>query len=201
VVKKMSSNNKKNSNNKNHIVRKLRSDEKLPYNLLLLADETKEAINKYIKDSDIYVFENKTGKSGKNEIISRKIKSIGNKNEISRSETEKIRGEKETIGIYVLQYIDKDTIEIKNIAVVEKFRGQGIGTFLLKDAEIRAKERGFKTIIIGTGDCGIKQIQLYQKVGFEIFDVKKNFLIDNYPEPIHENGVLCKDMVMLQKQL
>jgi len=161
-----------NSNINDEVVRKLLTDEKIPYNLLLLADETKEAIDKYIEDSDIYVLERKK-KNRENEII----------------------------GIYVVQSTDENTLEIKNIAVDEKLQGQGIGTFLLKDAEIRAKERGFKTIIIGTGDCGIKQIQLYQKVGFEIFDVKKNFLIDNYPEPIYENGKLCKDKVMLQKKL
>lgn len=162
-----------NLNINDEVVRKLLTDQKIPYNLLLLADETKEAIDKYIEDSDIYVLERKTKKNRENEII----------------------------GIYVVQSTDKNTLEIKNIAVDEKYQGQGIGTFLLKDAEIRAKERGFKTIIIGTGDCGIKQIQLYQKVGFEIFDVKKNFLIDNYPEPIYENGKLCKDKVMLQKKL
>lgn len=162
-----------NLNINDEVVRKLLTDQKIPYNLLLLADETKEAIDKYIEDSDIYVLERKTKKNRENEII----------------------------GIYVVQSTDENTLEIKNIAVDEKYQGQGIGTFLLKDAEIRAKERGFKTIIIGTGDCGIKQIQLYQKVGFEIFDVKKNFLIDNYPEPIYENGKLCKDKVMLQKKL
>lgn len=155
------------------VVRKLNQHESIPYPLLLLADETKEAINVYIKDSEIYILEKETKINEKNKII----------------------------GIYVLQSVDKDTIEIKNIAVDEKFQGQGIGTFLLKDAEIQAKKKGFKTIIIGTGDCGRKQLYLYQKMGFEIFDVKKNFLIDNYPEPIYENGVLCKDMVMLQKKL
>jgi len=148
-------------------VRKLHTYEKIPYDLLLLAEETIEAIDKYIKDSEIFVFENN----------------------------------KEIIGVYVLQSMNKSTTEIKYIAVDEKFQGQGIGTFLLEDAIFKAKKRGFATITIGTGDCGLKQLKLYQKVGFEIFDVKKNFFIDNYPEPIYENGKLCKDMVMLQKQL
>jgi len=38
-------------------VRKLRKEEKIPYDLLLLADETIEAIDKYIYNSDIYVLE------------------------------------------------------------------------------------------------------------------------------------------------
>ncbi len=156
-----------NSNDITESVRKLHTYEKIPYDLLLLAEETIEAIDKYIKDSEIFVLEKK------NKIL----------------------------GVYVLQPIDERNIEIKYIAVDEKFQGQGIGTFLLEDAIFEAKKRGLETITIGTGDCGIKQLQLYQKVGFEIFDVKKNFFVDNYPEPIYENGRLCRDMVMLQKQL
>ncbi|XHH10346.1 MAG: GNAT family N-acetyltransferase [Candidatus Bathyarchaeia archaeon] len=38
-------------------IRKLSKDENIPYNLLLLADETVEAINRYIFDSDIFVLE------------------------------------------------------------------------------------------------------------------------------------------------
>lgn len=159
--------------NNNRSVRKLQQHESIPYSLLLLADETKEAIDAYIKDSEIFVLE------------------IENK----------ISKENKIIGIYVLQIIDENNIEIKNITVDEKFQGQGIGTFLLKDAEVRSRKKGFKTIIIGTADAGIKQLYLYQKVGFEIFEVNKNFFIDNYPEPIYENGVLLKDRVMLRKLL
>lgn len=39
------------------IIRKLEKAEKIPYELLLLADETIEGINKYIFNSEIYVLE------------------------------------------------------------------------------------------------------------------------------------------------
>ncbi len=38
----------------------LHSDEEIPYHLLLLADETKEAINQYIFNSDIYLLHDGT---------------------------------------------------------------------------------------------------------------------------------------------
>jgi N-acetylglutamate synthase-like GNAT family acetyltransferase len=38
-------------------IRKLQDSEEIPYQLLLLADETKEAIDKYILDSEIFVME------------------------------------------------------------------------------------------------------------------------------------------------
>jgi len=149
------------------MIRQLQKDEEIPYNLLLLADETIEAINRYINDSEIFIFEK----------------------------------DNETIAIYVLQKISNDTIEIKNIAVDTKHQGQGIGKLLLRDAISRAKAKGFKTIVIGTGDIAIKQLHLYQKEGFEIFDIKKSFYLDNYPNPIYENGIQLKDMVMLKKEL
>ncbi|HHT18561.1 MAG: GNAT family N-acetyltransferase [Euryarchaeota archaeon] len=154
-----------NSNYFTESVRKLRTDEKIPYDLLLLADETIEAIDKCIEDSEIYILEK----------------------------------QQKILGVYVLQFIDKRSVEIKYIAVDEKFQGQGIGTFLLEDAILRAKKNGFENITIKTGDCGIKQLHLYQKVGFEIFDVEKNFFIDNFPEHIYEDGRLCKDRVILKK--
>ncbi|QQO55484.1 MAG: GNAT family N-acetyltransferase [Thiohalocapsa sp. PB-PSB1] len=68
------------------------------------------------------------------------------------------------------------------IAVDTVFQGQGVGQGLSREIIDLAKEKRFKKIIIGTGDAGIKQLYLYQKVGFEIFEIKHKFFIDNYPE-------------------
>jgi ribosomal protein S18 acetylase RimI-like enzyme len=145
----------------------LEKDKKIPYDLLLLADETIEAINTYIHQSDIYV----------------------------------LNRDNKIIGVFVLQKICSETVEIKNIAVDTAFQEQGIGQELLNNAITLAKEKGFKQIIIGTGDAGIKQLYLYQKVGFEIYDIKHRFFIDNYPDPIYENGIQLKHMIMLKKEL
>lgn len=139
----------------------------IPYDLLLLADETVEAINRYIHQSDIYILER----------------------------------DNKIIAVYVLQTISKDIIEIKNIAVDKAFQGQGIGRKLLKDAVDRAKQMGFTKITIGTADASIKQLYLYQKIGFEIFEIKHRFFLDNYPEPIFENGIQLKHMIMLKRDL
>lgn len=145
----------------------LEKDKQIPYDLLLLADETTEAINKYINLSDIYVLKREDG----------------------------------IIALYVLQTISSDTIEIKNIAVDKAFQGQGIGRSLLEDAVDRAKRTGFKRIIIGTADAAVKQLYFYQKAGFEIYDIKHRFFLDNYPEPIYENGLQLKHMLLLKKDL
>ena len=107
----------------------------------------------------------------------------------------------QTVGVFVLLEITSDTIELINIAVDEKHQGKGIGKTLVKDAIQKAQEMGFKTIEVGTGNSSIGQLALYQKCGFRIISVDKNFFIRNYKEEIFENGIQCMDMVRLSKEL
>lgn len=147
-------------------IRQLQKDEKVPINLLLLADESIQALNKYVFDSEIYVLE----QDGK------------------------------VIAEYALLPLSESEVEIKNIAVDAEFQGKGIGKMLLKDAADRAKSRGFKMLIVGTGDA-TKPLRFYQGSGFEVFGVKKGFFIENYADPIFEDGQRLVDMVMLRKLL
>ncbi len=107
----------------------------------------------------------------------------------------------ELIGQYVLLPIEPDAIEIKNIAVADAWQGKGIGKQLLKDAIRRATDAGYKTLSIGTSNASIGQLYLYQQQGFELSGLKMDFFIDNYTEPIYENGIQCKHMLMLTKVL
>lgn len=149
------------------MIQLLSKEEEIPYDLLLLADETIEAINRCIFQSDIYV----------------------------------LRRSNEIIAVYVLIGIDNETVEIKYIAVRQDFQGQGIGQELLKDAVVRAKEMGFKKILIETADAGIKQLYIYQKAGFVVYDKKTNFFLENFPEPIFEDGIQLIDMIMLKMEI
>ncbi|NLF88127.1 GNAT family N-acetyltransferase [Candidatus Bathyarchaeota archaeon] len=97
--------------------------------------------------------------------------------------------------------MEQEEAEIKNIAVAKECQGQGIGKSLLKDAADRAKARGFKRLIIGTGDIMGMPLCFYLKEGFERFTVKKDFFIMNFPKPIYDHGVQLRDMVMLKKEL
>ncbi len=156
-----------NLHHKRRQVTRLGKDDKPPYHLLLLADETMEAIERYIHKSDIYV----------------------------------LREGDEIIGVYVLQEVNDDCVEIKNIAVDEKFQLKGFGQFLLEDACDKARLAGFQTIIVGTGDGSVGELTFYQKSGFERFDIRKDFFVINYPNPIFENGMQLRDMVVLRKNL
>lgn len=107
------------------------------------------------------------------------------------------------IAVYVLCPVNDDnsSIEIKNIAVGIPFQNRGLGKILLAHAAEKAKENGFKNIIIGTANSSIGQIYLYQQQGFEIVTIRKDFFSKNYAEPIYENGIPAKHMLILKKKL
>lgn len=62
---------------------------------------------------------------------------------------------------------------IQNLTVDEKSRGQGIGTRLLLDALMRAKEDGIKKLYLDVEIKNHKAIKLYEKHGFVIKKKKR----------------------------
>lgn len=90
-------------------------------------------------------------------------------------------------------------LEIKNIAVSPKFQKQGYGKKLIEFITEKYSEN-FSVIQAGTGDSPLT-IPFYEKCGFKKSHIVKNFFIDNYKNPIYEEGVLLIDMIYLQKNL
>ena len=103
----------------------------------------------------------------------------------------------EVVGVYVLLQKDEHTAEIMNVAVAEPRQGKGLGKKLILHALEVAKTLGVKNVEIGTGNSSIGQLALYQKCGFQMTSIIENYFIDNYPGPIFENGIQCRDMVRL----
>ncbi|EES72921.1 GNAT family N-acetyltransferase [Paenibacillus phoenicis] len=105
------------------------------------------------------------------------------------------------IAVIVLLQTRPGTLEIVNIAVREDFQGRGIGKKLIHFAIDKAREQNVKTIEIGTGNSSIGQLFLYQKCGFRITGIDRDFFIRHYPEKIYENGIQCRDMIRLSLDL
>ncbi|KMQ69134.1 GCN5 family acetyltransferase [Chryseobacterium sp. FH2] len=152
---------------KNYTFHTINSSSEIPYELLLLADETMEAINQYIFKSDIYILNDNF----------------------------------QNIAVMVLYKINDKELEIKNIAVIEAYRNQGIGSILINKAKEIAKENHYNSLIVGTSDTGFQQIKFYEKNGFVKKGMRKNFFIKNYPFPIFENGLQMRDMIILSHNL
>lgn len=85
--------------------------------------------------------------------------------------------------------------------VAENHQGKGLGRQLVEYAVRNAKQRGYKRIEVGTGNSSIGQLALYQKCGFGIEGVDKEYFIKHYPEEIFEDGIQCWGMVRLSQNL
>ncbi|MEK4285602.1 GNAT family N-acetyltransferase [Ureibacillus sp. FSL K6-0165] len=105
------------------------------------------------------------------------------------------------VGVYVLLATRPKTMEVVNVAVAENYQGKGIGKLLVMHAVNTAKEKGFKTIEIGTGNSSISQLALYQKCGFRITGIDRDYFIRHYSIEIFENGIQCRDMIRLSQEL
>lgn len=77
------------------------------------------------------------------------------------------------MGCLIMQPIDADTVEMKEVAVLEDYRSSGVGTAMVSFVERWAKERGFKKIsLAGWG----KSINFYTKKGYR--KVGKSFRVN-----------------------
>jgi len=101
------------------------------------------------------------------------------------------------IGVYVLLPTRPQTVELVNIAVDEAHQGKGLGKRLAAHAIERAREAGYHTIEVGTGNSSLPQLSLYQKCGFRMTGIERDFFIRHYEEEIWENGLQCRDMVRM----
>ena len=106
-----------------------------------------------------------------------------------------------TLGQYVLLHTRPFTAEIVNIAVLPAYQRRGIATALIAHAVLTAREKGFRILEIGTGDCGTRQIALYERCGFRRCGLDEDYFRKHYPAPIFENGVECRHMVRLRMEL
>ncbi|MDT3427387.1 ribosomal protein S18 acetylase RimI-like enzyme [Paenibacillus forsythiae] len=147
----------------------LASGETPPYELLLLADPSRELVDRYLKQGICYMAV--------------------------------LPGEavpEKPVGVFVLLRGEAGTVEIMNIAVREEAQGKGIGRKLLQAAIEIAKASDARAIEIGTGNSSLQQLALYQKCGFRIIGVDRDFFVRNYAEAIYENGIQCRDMIRLR---
>jgi GNAT superfamily N-acetyltransferase len=105
------------------------------------------------------------------------------------------------IDIYVLIKTRPLTLELVNISVEESYQGIGVGKQLLYSAIDVAKKSNAKVLEVGTGNSSISQLAFYQKCGFRIVSIDKDFFTKHYKEKIIENGIECMDMIRLSVDL
>lgn len=103
------------------------------------------------------------------------------------------------VSIAAVVIIDSSTVEIKNLATYPKYQKNGYASLLIDYISDKYRAN-FKFLILGTGE-NQTTLNFYKKRGFEETHRLKNFFIDNYKNPIFEDGVQLIDMIYLKKSL
>jgi len=100
------------------------------------------------------------------------------------------------VGACVVQPRGTNTYELMSIAVDPAHQRSGYGTALLKWVVDFYRDLGARQLEVGTGTFGY-QLAFYQRQGFRATSIDHDFFVDNYPEPIFEDGIQLLDMLRL----
>ncbi len=100
------------------------------------------------------------------------------------------------VGACLVQPRSTDTYELMCIAVHPAHQKFGYGTALLKWVIDFYHNSGARQLEVGTGTFGY-QLAFYQRHGFRVTSIDRDFFIKNYPEPISEDGIQLFDMLRL----
>lgn len=97
----------------------------------------------------------------------------------------------------------EDSVELKAVAVDGARHNEGIGKLLLAAVLADLRARGVQRVTVGTASCGVGQLAFYQKVGFRLLRIERDFFtpMRGYPAGTEENGIPLRDMVWMDQEL
>jgi ribosomal protein S18 acetylase RimI-like enzyme len=107
------------------------------------------------------------------------------------------------LGLVIVLPEGDGEVEMKAVAVTPDRHNQGIGKRLLALVLADLRARAVRRVIVGTGNSGIGQLAFYQKAGFRLWRIERDFFSPErgYPEGIEENGIPLRDMVWMEQDL
>lgn len=91
--------------------------------------------------------------------------------------------------------------ELRAVAVAEAVQGQGVGTLMVNATLFVLAQLGVRRAIVGTASSGIRQLAFYQRCGFRLSHVERDFFTPDkgYPADLTENGIPIRDMVWMDR--
>lgn len=107
------------------------------------------------------------------------------------------------IGITLVTPVAPGEVELKAVAVEASRQQQGIGRRMLAAVLADLKRRGVQRVVVGTASAGTGQLAFYQKAGFRLRSVERDYFSParGYPENLQENGIAVRDMVWMDQEL
>lgn len=94
-------------------------------------------------------------------------------------------------------------VELKAVAVAPEMQGQGVGQRMVALVLSELMAAGVRRVTVGTASCGIGQMAFYQKAGFRLWRIERDFFTveRGYADGITENGIPLRDMVWMDQEL
>lgn len=107
------------------------------------------------------------------------------------------------VGIVLTIPAEAGSAELKAVAVDEAQQNRGIGRLMLAAVLDELRRRGVRRAIVGTANAGIGQLAYYQKAGFRLLRIERDFFSParGYPAVMEDNGIRLRDMVWMDQEL
>ena len=111
--------------------------------------------------------------------------------------------EGDAVGIVLTVPAEPGAVELKAVAVDTAQQNRGIGRRLLAAVIEELRKRGVRRAIVGTANAGIGQLAYYQKAGFRLQRIERDFFSParGYPAVMEDNGIRLRDMVWMDMEL
>lgn len=107
------------------------------------------------------------------------------------------------VGIVLTIPGEQGSVELKAVAVDSARQNLGIGRRMLAAVLEELRHRGVRRVIVGTANAGIVQLAYYQKAGFRLLRIERDFFSParGYPAVMEDNGIRLRDMVWMDLDL
>jgi len=114
-------------------------------------------------------------------------------------------GDGQPLGVtFVLLHAGEEgTVELRAVAVDQTRHNQGLGRQMLARVLADLRSRGTRRVIVGTSNAGIGQIAFYQKAGFRLWRIERDYFTreKGYDPDERENGLRHRDMIWFDLEL
>jgi ribosomal protein S18 acetylase RimI-like enzyme len=103
-------------------------------------------------------------------------------------------------GAAVVRWKVEEPAEIIYIAVAQDLRGQGYGKQIIHFLLEELRRRGGHALLVGTANAALDNIAFYQKCGFRMFEIRRDYFAYIQP-PVAEHGIVLRDMLVFRYDL
>ena len=117
----------------------------------------------------------------------------------------KVKDYREPLGVTHVMPVPEEpgTGELRAVAIARRHHNRGLGQKMLAGVLHHLRRQGARRVIVGASNAGIGQIAFYQKAGFRLWRIERDYFTPEkgYDPDERENGLPHRDMVWFDQEL